>query len=1486
MSPRPGGEADKLGNRYEAAWAIRHALYCIRDDAESLTLEDVDFEMGKGSEFTYQYGALTEVHQLKRQNGNSNSWSVKALTDLGVFEAAAGHVASGRIFYFVSRVPCRPLQELTERSLKSSDLASFTQSWLTEGLRPFFDQLAAGGVLGSPQKAWETLRGMRFSVQDEQEIVRTNAMLAGLQLIGATGELISLAIGDILLDNLGKKITRSYLLELLSQHGIHPIQLADLNSALDQVRSIAKSWLASVKRELLEPRIDRVEASQLLETLSAHRTCFVAGAAGGGKSSVLEQSVETLQDAGAEVLAIRLDRLDAFKSTIELGRQLGLETSPAASLALAANGRDAYLVIDQLDAVSLASGRMPESFDVVVELIDEALSVTGMRVVLSCRQFDIDNDHRIRSLAARKDTATISVDVLPDESVDAAVENMGLDPTNLSSSQREILRTPLHLVLLETIAAHGGALAFQSKGSLFEAFWERKRQASRYRRPSVRFHEVIAKVANDGSNRQTLSIPIELLDEGELIEDANVLVSEHVLARDGDRIAFFHETFFDYAFARQWISRAESLLDFLVQDEQELFRRAQVRQILQHLAEREPDRFRAEASALLVSNQVRFHIKETVFAVLSSLASPTSEDARVVFEVAATAPEIAEKLWSSTRRASWFRTLYSDGHIGAWLDSSDPAVQARALNVMLAGVWEEPAKIAELLRARRSVSQYPDWVRRTAGRANLHRSRDLFDVVLDAVRGRAFDAAESELGLTFHNLAEHEPSWAIEVIRARIIDHPEGLQLDDDGKVALLRLQDYSASTLVRQAAASEPLAFVQAVVPYLLRVVAVSAYEPRLDAPIRDRHFSFRFDIDDPDDRELGDALFAGSMRALETLARSAPDDILPLLEKLAGDPHDSAQFLLYRALTEGAANFSAWASSLLLSGGARLDCGSMSDSHWAARELLGAVVTFVSDETHEKLEELYRDLRNSYETLQNSGRTAFTFLSAMEEHRLSPNGVRRLAEYRRKFRETTPSKPRGVIGGTIGSPIGPDVASKMTDEQWLRAMARYDSYETNWDTLTGGACELSHVLRAAVAQDPVRFARLALRLTPELNGAYVDGILMGFADSERSDEAAPLVYDAIRHIATLGHEGSDRWLGGALRRYYREVPLDLVELILDRALHSLDPEDDAPLFSRDGNDGRGAADMRNNAINTGRGSLVEALGDLLVYDSDGRRTELVRPHLKQLASDPVVFVRSSVAHTLAASLRYARADAVAAFQRLIEADDRILAASLVPRLMIYIGNVDPAIVDPVIERMLVSSDEEVLEEGGRIAAFAALEWNRPQLMTRVLAGDARTRKGAAELCVNRIDHTSNLELAGSTLRSLMQDDETGVREAVSGLASHLCDHPLRPFADLLDALIASPAFEQAMPQLLITLQRAPDKVDELVLKGAQQFLAVFASDASDIRTSAAGDARYVSQLVVRGLAQSRDKTHRARLLDVLDSMLELGAYGVEEVLAVTERH
>lgn len=1236
MSPRRGGEADKLGNRYEAAWTIHHALFCLADARFSLTVEDVDPELNHGSEFTFHTGTRTEVHQLKRSTGSGNSWSLSALASRDVFAAAATHVAKGRDYHFVSSVPCGDLPELTERARKATNADDFTQRWLNKGLRSTFDELSAKEYFGSAEIAWSTLRGMWFQVQTETDVVRSNTVLAASRFQGATGHLIALAIHDVLLDTLGQQMTRDVLEQRLAEHGIEPLSTGSAATVRDSIYSATGSWLTSVQSELLQPVIERAEADALVGALREHRLCLVAGTAGGGKSAVLEQAVAKLQQDGAPVLALRLDRLESFATTIALGRQLSFDTSPAAALATISDGQSAYLVIDQLDAVSLASGRMPTSFDVVASLVGEALTVPGLKVIIACREFDIDNDHRIRAMASRNDLKTIKVGTLTDEEVNRAVAAMGLDADRLTASQRALLKTPIHLVLLSSIAGQPDALAFQSKGSLFEAFWERKRQATDLRRPGVRFSSVISRVANAASDLQALSVPVEILDEDDLRQHADVLVSEHVLARDGDRIAFFHESFFDYAFARQWVSRGESLVEFLTRDEQELFRRGQVRQILQHLREREPDRFHDELEALLMSDEIRFHVKEAALAVLGSLANPGSDDTSLVVRVADSRPDFEERLWQQVRRPSWFAQLNADGYIKPWLDGTDERRRKIAASVLSVGAVRHGDDVAAILSTRRSNPDHTQWLRLAVRQADIHANRALFDSLLDALKQGLFDDAEPEMWLAVHDLVDNQPLWAIELLEARFVTHPNALVLNDRGKVTDLELREYTASEMVKKASSAEPLAFAAAMIPYLRNAVEATLTEPREGKPLRDKHFMLRWPEEDMGERDLDDAILAGCVRALGHLAASSPDEARPFLQDLASDPYDTSQYVLYQALIRGASNFPEWAAELLLEGGPRLDCGYASDADWVARELARAIAPLVSAETHGKLEALFRDLRNPYESRESSGHTAFTFLSALDQNRLTPEGRKRLEEYRRKFKRDEPLVPRGITGGTVNSPISEDAAKKMSDDQWLRAIRRYDSDEHDWGTLRGGARELSSSLRVRVAADPDRFARLALQLTADMNDAYGDAVLMGLGDGRAAESET--AYAAIRHIASFRHSSNDRWLGMAVRKYYKDAPLDLVELILDRAMHSPDPADNTPVMTRGDGDGRCAEDLRMNGINTARGSLAEALGDLLINDVDGARTKLVEPHLQALAGDPVLSVRSCVAHTLAASLRHAR--------------------------------------------------------------------------------------------------------------------------------------------------------------------------------------------------------------------------------------------------------
>ena len=132
MAGASGGVADKLGNKYELAWAIRHALLCIQDERRSLTLEEIDPELADGSEFTYvnEHGDIS-VTQVKRQNNITDHWTIAALRGRGVLAAAARHVAAGREFHFSSMTPSGALRVMAGLSRQSADAQQFVAHQLT-----------------------------------------------------------------------------------------------------------------------------------------------------------------------------------------------------------------------------------------------------------------------------------------------------------------------------------------------------------------------------------------------------------------------------------------------------------------------------------------------------------------------------------------------------------------------------------------------------------------------------------------------------------------------------------------------------------------------------------------------------------------------------------------------------------------------------------------------------------------------------------------------------------------------------------------------------------------------------------------------------------------------------------------------------------------------------------------------------------------------------------------------------------------------------------------------------------------------------------------------------------------------------------------------------------------------------------------------------------------------------------------------------------
>ena len=326
--------------------------------------------------------------------------------------------------------------------------------------------------------------------------------------------------------------------------GPSPFQTAAVSSTLERV-ALQYVRAANALR-IGGTTIETPSIQQALETLAGQRLTFVTGAAGVGKSAVIAATLEYASSLDWPTAVISADRLPAVTSATELGVALDLGGSPGAALAAVAAGRHALLVIDQLDALGVVSGRHPERLTVIEEMLIEARAHENLRVVIGCRQFDLDNDRTLRA-AIGSDGSTIRVGPLSTAQVVDALNRAGL-PGPQNEREARFLTSPLNLALMLELAQTDESIPLSLAG-LYDRYWTVKRAACTGRRNGVdQWVETIDVLVDAMSSRQSLAVPDASLDGHRAQVDA--MASESVVTTSQQQTGFVHETFFDYAWSR------------------------------------------------------------------------------------------------------------------------------------------------------------------------------------------------------------------------------------------------------------------------------------------------------------------------------------------------------------------------------------------------------------------------------------------------------------------------------------------------------------------------------------------------------------------------------------------------------------------------------------------------------------------------------------------------------------------------------------------------------------------------------------------------------------------------------------------------------------------------------------------------------------------------------------------------------------------------
>ncbi|NES80247.1 MAG: hypothetical protein F6K10_01445 [Moorea sp. SIO2B7] len=119
-----------------------------------------------------------------------------------------------------------------------------------------------------------------------------------------------------------------------------------------------------------------------------------------------------------------------------------------------------------------------------------------------------------------------------------------------------------------------------------------------------------------------------------------------------------------------------------------------------------------------------------------------------------------------------------------------------------------------------------------------------------------------------------------------------------------------------------------------------------------------------------------------------------------------------------------------------------------WATRELLQEIIPHCTDKKLTKLEKLILNYYPDWEKHPDlRGYAQLVLLDAMDSSRISDNAKRRLQEWQRKFianrlleKTGKIEPPQSIEAYSFPSPIPHDYTKKMTDEQWLKAINKYN--------------------------------------------------------------------------------------------------------------------------------------------------------------------------------------------------------------------------------------------------------------------------------------------------------------------------------------------------------------------------------------------------------------------------------------------------------------
>ncbi len=1355
MAFEPGGMSEKLGNRYEGRWVARQLLRLLNEEIQSVTVELIGPEEQGVDLLVVDKDGVRQLQQCKARCGSRASWSIALLRNKGILGHLKDHLnrAPNNEFTLISTIPARTFADTCESARNSDDnprdFYQFQIQAISQERRKIFHDFCDAVGL-NPQteddleKAFDYLKRTRIELfPDDRNTWDDLLTWAGFLLTGDPETAIAVLLTYVENEDKYRKPIyaddlRTHLAEC---HKIYPKRLQHDTRIAPAVEELQKQFSDSIGPGLINSEIIPREAtSRIIEAINNGRDVVVHGAAGNGKSGVLYELAEYLRQKSIPFLPIRLDRRIPKNTARQFGNDLGLPESPAYCLAGLAVDRRCVLILDQLDAIRWTASHSSSAMDVCKELLRQVrfLRRTGKQniIVFACRTFDLENDPEIKKLFAdssEQGVVKVPVGEFPEEQLK---EVIGPDAfAALNESQKRILSCPQNLAICLEIKKEGSAPTFRTATELMHRFWENRRQLLEEQAgiSAAQMDVFLTPLLDYMESRGELSAPATMVAKDPVMRDA--FISFGILQQGAGRISFCHQRYLDHLIAERLLQKlyqgTGSVIDWLgPRQNQSLFRREQLRQVLAILAEESPEVFFDTIRDLLESHAVRFHLKHLVLELIGQMDQIIGGLGSYLLELFDD-PDWQDHVLETVflGHHPWIAYLLDAGIISKWLESANDHEINLALWLLRSVAEHIPDSVTEILAP--FVDKGGEWPARVLNTLCWREADDsekMFELRLQLVRlGYVKDFVD------WKGLCVKYPLRAVRLIEAVLsiwnVDDEEPFG-SRRGRVERWYDRDLEA---LNDAVKRYPSQTWDLLMPHVERLTDIQTdyYDPRLRRWMDEQFARNETDID----RGVVELLVLSG----QVLASGQPDELIARVDLLERSFSSVVQEIIIAAYAHLPASHADTGISWLLHDPARFRLGSgYHEPEWMpAVRLIKALSPYCSEKLFRQIEEAIvhyhapeekRDAKHYLKGWRDGffghywGKTQYFLLPALDTERIRPATAALIRLLERKFANYPKEQfLRGgrISGGTIGSKLDTNL-EKISDRAWLEIVTSKKVPESDhgkWIqvdpdyVITTSIRQFASSLARIAKRYPERFGRLALRFPDDVHPAYISAILDGLREKQPGQEVPesekaswqPARVETIEAVLQRYQSGDDRETATSFCRLIAErADESWSDRTIARMVHyarshpDLEPGNLNLYCNKNSDEATATVEVLfQNTINCVRGVAAGAIGRLL-QERNGC-LEQVRPGIESLVRDPHPVVRMAAIEAIEPILNVDKDLAVHWFCEACKDDLRVPAS---PRALRFFDYTVPSHIDQVgsvIQQMAMSSLDEVAFQGAR---------------------------------------------------------------------------------------------------------------------------------------------------------------------------------------------